>query len=62
VGASVIVNPDGYPVAGPAGDEETVTLLARCELAHAREKRISEHNHVLADRRPELYGRVVSGS
>lgn len=62
VGASVIVNPDGYPVAGPAGDEETVTLLARCELAHAREKRISDHNDVLADRRPELYGPVVSGS
>lgn len=59
VGGSVIVDPGGFPVAGPAGDEETVTLLASCELAQAREKRISEHNDVIADRRPELYGPVA---
>jgi predicted amidohydrolase len=62
VGASVIVDPGGYPLAGPAGDEETVTVLARCRLADAREKRISEHNDVIADRRPELYGPVAGRS
>jgi predicted amidohydrolase len=62
VGGSVIVDPGGFPLAGPAGDEETVTLLASCELAQAREKRISERNDVIADRRPELYGPVVGGS
>ena len=60
VGGSVIVDPAGFPVAGPAGDEETVTVLASCELAHAREKRISPHNDVLADRRPELYRAVAN--
>jgi 5-aminopentanamidase len=62
VGGSVIVDPDGYPLAGPAGDEETVTLLARCRLADAREKRTSDNNDVFADRRPELYGRLAAGS
>jgi predicted amidohydrolase len=60
VGGSVIVDPAGFPVAGPAGDEETVTVLAGCELAQAREKRISPHNDVLADRRPDLYGAVAN--
>ncbi|MGZ4185767.1 MAG: nitrilase family protein [Solirubrobacteraceae bacterium] len=60
VGGSVIVDPAGFPVAGPAGDEETVTVLASCELAHAREKRISPNNDVLGDRRPELYGPVAN--
>lgn len=62
VGGSVIVDPGGFPLAGPAGDEEAVTLLASCELVQAREKRISEHNDVFGDRRPELYGPLVSGS
>jgi predicted amidohydrolase len=60
VGGSVIVDPAGFPVAGPAGEEETVTVLASCELAQAREKRISPHNDVLADRRPDLYGAVAN--
>jgi len=60
VGGSVIVDPGGFPVAGPAGDEETVTVLASCELAQAREKRISPHNDVLTDRRPELYGPIAN--
>ena len=60
VGGSVIVDPAGFPIAGPAGDEETVTVLASCSLAQARQKRISPHNDVLADRRPELYGEVAN--
>jgi hypothetical protein len=55
----VIVDPDGFALAGPAGDEETVTLLARCPLEQARDKRTSERNDALADRRPELYGPVA---
>ena len=60
VGGSVIVDPAGFPVAGPAGDEDAVTVLASCELSQAREKRIGPHNDVLADRRPELYGPVAN--
>lgn len=59
VGGSVIVDPDGFPVAGPAGEDEVVTLRARCDLARARDKRLGERNDVLADRRPELYRPVV---
>jgi predicted amidohydrolase len=62
VGGSVIVDPAGFPLVGPAGDEETVTVLASCELAQAREKRISPHNDVFADRRPDLYGAVANTS
>jgi predicted amidohydrolase len=60
VGGSVIVDPAGFPIAGPAGDEETVTVLASCELGQAREKRISPHNDVLTDRRPELYAPIAN--
>jgi predicted amidohydrolase len=60
VGGSVIVDPAGFPLAGPAGDEETVTVLASCELVQARQKRISPNNDVLGDRRPELYGPVAN--
>ena len=59
IGGSLIVDVDGFPVAGPATSEQAVTLLARCRLESARDKRLNEHNDVLADRRPELYGGLV---
>lgn len=58
VGGSVIADPDGFPLAGPHPGEERL-LLARCDLAEARDKRIGTYNDVFADRRPELYGPVV---
>ncbi|MEA2322820.1 MAG: 5-aminopentanamidase [Solirubrobacteraceae bacterium] len=61
VGGSVIVDPDGFPLAGPAGPQDVVTLLARVRPADARDKRLGERNDVLADRRPELYGPVSAG-
>ncbi|MFG8565582.1 nitrilase family protein [Pseudomonas paraeruginosa] len=54
VGGSVIVDADGYPLAGPLVGEEGM-LLASLDLAEADEKRISRHNHVHRDRRPQLY-------
>jgi predicted amidohydrolase len=59
VGGSVIVGPDGYPLAGPATADSQVILVADCELPRARNKRISTHNDVLADRRPPLYRQVA---
>lgn len=53
-GASVIVAPDGWPVAGPA-PRTGGPVIAACDLAVARDKRISPHNDVLADRRTDLY-------
>jgi predicted amidohydrolase len=58
VGGAAIVGPDGYPVAGPRPGDHELLLTAECDLAAARDKRISAHNDVMADRRPELYQRV----
>lgn len=60
VGGSVIVDPDGFPLAGPAGPDDAVTLIARCRPADARDKRLGERNDVLGDRRPELYRGVAA--
>ncbi len=56
VGGSAVVGPDGYPLALAAGAVEEL-LLARCDLALARDKRtgVRKVNDVLADRRTDLY-------
>jgi predicted amidohydrolase len=55
VGGSVIVDADGWPLAGPApGDDESL-LSADCRLDEALDKAISDRNDVFADRRAELY-------
>jgi predicted amidohydrolase len=59
VGNSAIIDHGGFPLAGPAGTDEVVTLIASCALAAARNKQVSEHNDLLGDRRPELYGAVA---
>jgi predicted amidohydrolase len=60
IGGSVIVGPDGWPLAGPASDVQPepapVVLLADLDLTLARDKSIGARNHVWDDRRPELYG------
>ena len=55
VGGSVIVGPDGFPLAGPVAADEPAVLLADVDLTSARDKRVSERNDALADRRPDLY-------
>jgi 5-aminopentanamidase len=59
VGGSVICDPDARLLAGPPPGGGEAVLVADCELASADDKRVSERNDVLADRRPELYGRVA---
>jgi len=58
VGGSAIIGPDGYPLAlaEPGGGPQT--LLAHCQLVRARDKATSAVNDVVADRHPELYGRL----
>jgi 5-aminopentanamidase len=60
VGGSVILGPDGYPLAGPVAADREELLMARVDLHQARTKTISAHNHVLTDRRPDLYARLVA--
>lgn len=55
VAGSVIVNPDGYPVAGRLNGDEERQLLADLNLSAAQDKSISAYNHVHQDRRPSLY-------
>jgi 5-aminopentanamidase len=60
VGGTVIIGPDGYPLAGPIAADHGAVISAECDLARARDKAVSARNDLLADRRPALYGRVVS--
>jgi predicted amidohydrolase len=59
LGGSVIIDADGYPVTPLRLGQETL-VTATIDLARARDKKISERNDVLADRRPELYGRCLA--
>jgi 5-aminopentanamidase len=59
VGGSVIIHPDGWPLAGPAPGDQQRTLMAACDLDAATDKRTSERNDVFADRRPQLYGGLL---
>jgi len=56
VQGSVIVDADGFPLAGPAEQGGEQILLATLNLVEARNKRISERNDLHRDRRPSLYG------
>lgn len=56
VGGSVIVDPDGWPLAGPARPGQSTVLVADCALGDARTKAIGPRNDVHADRRSEIYG------
>lgn len=58
VNGTAIAGPDGFLLAGPAGQDGSVTISAACRLGEARRKRTSERNDVFQDRRPELYAPV----
>jgi predicted amidohydrolase len=60
VSGTVIVGPDGYPMAGPVCEDRSATILARCRLSDARQKQTSSRNDALEDRRPALYEPVSS--
>jgi predicted amidohydrolase len=55
ISGSVIVGPDGYPLAGPVLADHPAVLTAACELPGARDKKLAGDNDLLGDRRPELY-------
>jgi predicted amidohydrolase len=55
IGGTVIVDPDGFPVAGPAGPDGPALLTARCDLRLTHDKAWSTRNHAFDDRRPDLY-------
>jgi 5-aminopentanamidase len=60
VSGSLIASPSGAALAGPVLADRPAVLAAECDLALARDKRVSEHNDLLDDRRPDLYKRLSS--
>ncbi|ELY36247.1 nitrilase family protein [Natronorubrum tibetense] len=54
-GQSVIVDPDGLPLAGPAPTTGEHVLTADCDLERARTKALTPRDDALADRRPDVY-------
>ena len=50
-----IVGADGCPLAGPADTGGEQVLMATLSLFDARNKRISDNDHLHEDRCPELY-------
>lgn len=56
IGRSVVVGPDGWPIAGPADPVAEGLLLADVDLIGSRAERWGNpFNQPVADRRPELY-------
>jgi N-carbamoylputrescine amidase len=56
LGASIIVAADGWPVAGPASADQAELLVAEVDLEDvARARQRTPRNHLLGDRRPEVY-------
>jgi predicted amidohydrolase len=61
VGGSVIVDADGWPLAGPAPGDDELLLSADCRLGDAVDKATSDRNDVFADRRTDLYAAIEKG-
>ncbi|CUR54876.1 putative amidohydrolase [metagenome] len=55
VGGSVIVDPDGFPLAGGLATDHAQTLVADVDASQALDKAISPRNDVHQDRRTDLY-------
>lgn len=56
IGASIIVGPEGWPLAGPAGGDSTELLIGDTDLDDIeRFRRSTPRNHLLSDRRPDAY-------
>lgn len=57
IGASVIVHCSGWPMAGPAGQNDEAIIYAELDLSEARgQRRLNEFNQLLGDRRGDVYG------
>jgi len=58
-GSSQIAGPDGAVLASLGRDEDAVAV-AEIDVEHARDKRATPENDVLADRRPGFYGSLTT--
>ncbi len=61
LGASIIVGPDGWPLAGPASPDRAELMVADLDLAAVEQaRRRTPRNHLLGDRRPDVYERPLA--
>ena len=56
IGGACIVDRTGYLAAGPSLEDAPALVTADLDLAAARDKRLGSCNHLVGDRRAELYG------
>ncbi|GGD67037.1 putative amidohydrolase [Rhizobium sp. BK591] len=57
IGRSLIVGPQGWPISGPASADREEILLAQIDLSSVTETRtLNSFNHLLGDRRADVYG------
>ncbi|HEX7342834.1 MAG TPA: nitrilase-related carbon-nitrogen hydrolase [bacterium] len=57
-GLSMIADPNGHVLAQASSDREEIGI-AEMDIALARDKMMTPRNHVLDDRRPEFYWRLL---
>jgi predicted amidohydrolase len=63
VGRSLIVGSQGWTVAGPASHDREEVLVAPVDLAASRRARqLNDFNHVLRDRRRDLYDELLGAA
>ncbi|MDA8195014.1 MAG: hypothetical protein M0Z53_13590 [Thermaerobacter sp.] len=56
LGASLAVHPSGQVAAGPLAGTAAMARVAEVDVRAARSKELGLGNHLVRDRRPELYG------
>lgn len=59
VGGSVIIDPDGWCLAGGQPSTESRIVIAECDLSQATVKAVGGLSDIHADRRPGLYTRIT---
>jgi predicted amidohydrolase len=60
IGRSLVVGPQGWPVAGPASADREEIVQAEVNLSDARRARnLNAFNQVLRDRRTDLYDEML---
>lgn len=60
VGGSVIVDPDGWPLAGGDASTDERIIIAHCRLDEAKRKGVGGLSDIHADRRPGLYTGILA--
>lgn len=61
IGKSTICQPDGQQIA-QAGRTETTVLEVTIDPSAARDRQLTAHNHIFADRRPKAYALAESSA